>query len=181
MAPPAVVVSRYKRWSRARITSRNDVTPGRFRDYLESESLISIGGRRKDSSLHMAKVKNLKKRIRRLEARLQKGAKKLAKLKAKLEAASTASVEKARKSSNATVPMQKKRRSAGDVKPGSTVKEPRVAGKKKRKLNLTPERRAQLAAAMKARWAAKRAAAAANTQRGSSSPGFSSGDASEPQ
>ena len=140
----------------------------------------------------MAKVKNLKKRIRRLEARLQKGAKKLAKLKAKLEAASTAtagktkatstaSAEKARKSSNATVPMQKKWRSAGDVKPGSTVKEPRVAGKKKRKLNLTPERRAQLAAAMKARWAAKRAAAAANTQHGSSSPGFSSGDASEPQ
>ena len=140
----------------------------------------------------MAKVKNLKKRIRRLEARLQKGAKKLAKLKAKLEAASTAtagktkatstaSAEKARKSSNATVPMQKKRRFAGDVKPGSTVKEPRVAGKKKRKLNLTPERRAQLAAAMKARWAAKRAAAAANRQHGSSSPGFSSGDASEPQ
>jgi hypothetical protein len=140
----------------------------------------------------MAKVKNLKKRIRRLEARLQKGAKKLAKLKGKLEAASTAtaaktkatstaSAEKARKSSNATVPIQKKRRAAGDVKPGSTVKEPRVAGKRKRKLNLTPERRAQLAAAMKARWAAKRAAAAANTQHGSSSPGFSSGDASEPQ
>ena len=140
----------------------------------------------------MAKVKNLKKRIRRLEARLQKGAKKLAKLKGKLEAASTAtagktkatstaSAEKARKNSNATVPIQKKRRSGGDVKPGSTVKEPRVAGKKKRKLNLTPERRAQLAAAMKARWAAKRAAAAANTQHGSSSPGFSSGDASEPQ
>ncbi len=138
----------------------------------------------------MAKVKNLKKRIRRLEARLQKGAKKLAKLKGKLEGASTAtaaktkatstaSAEKARKSSNATVPIQKKRRSAGDVKPGSTVKEPRVPGKRKRKLNLTPERRAQLAAAMKARWAAKRAAA--NTQHGSSSPGFSSGDASEPQ
>jgi len=140
----------------------------------------------------MAKVKNLKKRIRRLEARLQKGAKKLAKLKGKLEAASTAtaaktkatstaSAEKARKSSNAAAPIQKKRRSAGDVKPGSAIEEPRVAGKKKRKLNLTPERRAQLAAAMKARWAAKRAAAAANTQHGSSSPGFSSGDASEPQ
>ena len=140
----------------------------------------------------MAKVKNLKKRIRRLEARLQKGAKKLAKLKGKLEAASTAtaaktkatstaSAEKASKSSNATVPIQKKRRSAGDVKPGSTVKEPRVAGKKKRKLNLTPERRAQLAAAMKARWAAKRAAAAVNTQNSSFRPGFSPGDASEPQ
>ncbi len=141
----------------------------------------------------MAKVKNLKKRIRRLEARLQKGAKRLAKLKGKLEAASTAAktkaksatpAEKVSKTSNASAPIQKKKqRSAlkGDVKPGSAVKEPRVAGKKKRKLNLTPERRAQLAAAMKARWAAKRAAAAANTQHGSSSPGFSSGNASEPQ
>ena len=138
----------------------------------------------------MAKVKNLKKRIRRLEARLQKSTKKLAKLKGKLEAASTAAktkaksatpAEKARKTSNASAPIQNKRRSGDDVKPGSTVKEPRVARKKKRKLNLTPERRAQLAATMKARWAAKRAAAAANTQHGSSSPGFSSGDASEPQ
>jgi hypothetical protein len=143
----------------------------------------------------MAKVKNLKKRIRRLEARLQKGAQKLAKLKRKLEAAatvtaaktkaaSTASVEKARKISNASASIQKKRRRAAlkaDVKPGSTVKEPRVARKKKRKLNLTPERRAQLAAAMKARWAAKRAAAAVNAQNSSFRPGFSPGDASEPQ
>jgi hypothetical protein len=36
--------------------------------------------------------------------------------------------------------------------------EPTGAKKAKRKLNLSPERRAQLAAAMKARWAAKRAA-----------------------
>jgi hypothetical protein len=35
-----------------------------------------------------------------------------------------------------------------------------AAKKAKRKLNLSPERRAQLAAAMKARWAAKRAAEA---------------------
>jgi len=35
-----------------------------------------------------------------------------------------------------------------------------AARKAKRKLNLSPERRAQLAAAMKARWAAKRAAEA---------------------
>ncbi len=39
-----------------------------------------------------------------------------------------------------------------------------AAKKVKRKLNLTPERRAQLSAAMKARWAAKRATADANTQ-----------------
>src|SRR5437762_1224536 len=39
--------------------------------------------------------------------------------------------------------------------------------KAKKKLNLSPERRAQLAAAMKARWAAKRAAEA-STKSGSS-------------
>jgi hypothetical protein len=37
------------------------------------------------------------------------------------------------------------------------------ASKAKRKLNLSPERRAELAAAMKARWAAKRAAEASAT------------------
>lgn len=145
-----------------------------------------------DSSSHMAKVKNLKKRIRRLEARLQKGAKKLAKLKRKLETAATAtaaktkaatavSAEKARKASNASAPTQKKSRSAGDVKQATAAKDLRLARQKKRKLNLTPERRAQLAAAMKARWAAKRAAVAANARNSSSSAGFSPGDASAPQ
>ena len=43
------------------------------------------------------KLKNLKKKIRRLEARLQEGPKKLAKLKRKLEAATAASAEKARR------------------------------------------------------------------------------------
>ena len=82
------------------------------------------------------KAKNLKKRIRRLEARLQKGAKKLARLKQKLEA-----------------PIQKKKQPLvlkPQVKPAVV----------KRKLNLSPERRAQLAETMRARWAAKRAAAA---------------------
>ena len=110
-------------------------------------------------SFDMAKIKNLKKRIRRLEARLQKGAKKLAKLKRKLEEAG----------------------SAPAVKPAIAPKEARVAAKKKRKLNLTPERRAQLAEAMKARWAAKRAAAASSTQDNSSIRGFSVGDSSQPQ
>jgi membrane fusion protein, multidrug efflux system len=45
----------------------------------------------------------------------------------------------------------------------AAVKAPSAPKKVKRKLNLTPERRAQLAAAMRARWAAKRAAAT-NTQ-----------------
>jgi uncharacterized coiled-coil protein SlyX len=128
-----------------------------------------------DYSFDMAKVKNLKKRIRRLEARLQKGAKKLAKLKRKLgEAAATAAkteakprivVKKADNTSNVPVPIQKREQPLApkvDTKPEAGMKERRVAKKKTRKLNLTPERRAQLAEAMRARWAAKRAAAAAS-------------------
>jgi hypothetical protein len=94
------------------------------------------------------KAKNLKKRIRRLEARLQKGAKKLARLKQKLEA-----------------PSQKKL----PAKPAVAVTKPGATPKVKRKLNLTPERRAQLAETMRARWAAKRAAAA-TAQSGPSGP-----------
>ena len=109
------------------------------------------------------KPKNLSKKIRRLEARLQKGAKKLAKLKQKLEAAATAGVAK------------KKRKSAVQANKASAAK------KVKRKLNLTPERRAELSAAMKARWAAKRAAANANTQNISTEQGFTPGQGSHPQ
>ena len=111
------------------------------------------------------KPKRLSKRIRRLEARLQKGAKKLAKLKQK----------QAR-------PQKKKRRVT--PKPGmepAGVKGRSVAERAKRKLNLTPERRAQLAATMKARWAAKRAAAAANPQNSSADPGLTPGDLSQPR
>src|SRR6266478_1647875 len=103
------------------------------------------------------KPKNLSKKIRRLEARLQKGAKKLAKLKQKLEAA-------------ATVGVAKKKR-----KPAARTDKANAAKKVKRKLNLTPERRAQLATAMKARWVAKRAAADANTQTTSTEQGFTPG------
>jgi predicted RNase H-like nuclease (RuvC/YqgF family) len=111
----------------------------------------------------MKKTKNLKKRIRRLEARLQKGAKKLAKLKRKLETAETTAGAE------------------GQSKVAASVKGPSAPRKVKRKLNLTPERRAQLAAAMKARWAARRAAAATNVQSAASSPQFSTGDTSQPQ
>jgi hypothetical protein len=104
------------------------------------------------------KRKKLSKKIRRLEARLQKGAKKLAKLRRKLEAIAASGTAK------------KKRKSAA-------IEERSVAKKAKRKLNLTPERRAQLAAAMKARWAAKRAASGANTQSTSPEPGFTLGPA----
>ena len=111
------------------------------------------------------KLKKLTKKIRLLEARLQKGAKRLAKLKRKRGAARTAGAAKIR---------SKSRGSAGKARKTATASagEPSAGKKVKRKLNLTPERRAQLAAAMKARWAAKRAAAATNPQTNSGDPGF---------
>jgi hypothetical protein len=128
----------------------------------------------------MSKIKNLKRKIRRLEARLQKGAKKLAKLKWKVdEAARTAAVKTKAKSGALAQKKKQPLASKGEMKSAASVKEPRVAAKKKRKLNLTPERRAQLAEAMRARWAAKRAAATA--QESPSSPGFALGDSSQPQ
>ncbi len=98
------------------------------------------------------KLKNLRKKIRRLEKRLKEGPRKLAKLKQKLEAAEAGRAMKGKGKS----PVQ----TIGAMKPGT-------AKKAKRKLNLSPERRAQLAAAMKARWATKRAAEA-NVKSGSS-------------
>jgi len=123
------------------------------------------------------KPKSLRKKIRRLEARLQNGAKKLAKLKRKLEAITTANAGKAKRRSaaRAAAVRQTAKSPASTQKKGRRVrikpqvalagaKRPRAGKKVKRKLNLSPERRAQLAAAMKARWAAKRAAAEANPQ-----------------
>jgi len=100
----------------------------------------------------MKNLKSLRKRIRRLEARLQKGGKKLAKLKQKLGAAETAAAASTKRKSAAYG-------GRADKKPAAAVKEPSAPKKVKRKLNLTPERRAHLAETMRARWAAKRAAA----------------------
>jgi hypothetical protein len=126
------------------------------------------------------KLKNLNKKIRRLEKRLQEGPSKLAKLKRKMEAMATADAETARKKSatrhqgahkpfTSLTPILKK----PEAKP-AVAKKPVAAKKVKRKLNLSPERRAQLAAAMKARWAAKRAAAEANPQGNSTNQGSAS-------
>ena len=108
------------------------------------------------------KLKTLKKKIRRLETRLLKGPKKLAKLKGKLAALVKADAAKAKKKSmaRAAAASEKKRRSTAksQVKPASANGS--APKKEKRKLNLSPERREQLAAAMRARWAAKRAAEA---------------------
>ena len=94
------------------------------------------------------KPKNLKKKIQRLEKRLQEVPKKLAKLKQRLQATEAAKAAKAKKKAAA-----KSRKAVG-------AKKTEADKKPKKKLNLSPERRAQLAAAMKARWAAKRAAEA---------------------
>jgi hypothetical protein len=93
------------------------------------------------------KAKTLKKKIRRLETRLQQGPKKLARLKRKLEALVKANEAAA-----------KRKAAARDAAARRAARRTKV----KRTLNLSPERRAQLAEAMRARWAAKRAAAAAS-------------------
>ena len=100
----------------------------------------------------MKKVKSLKKKIRRLESRLQKGEKKLARLKQKLGTEEKREAARSKSKSD-------------NVKPRTNVTGSDAVKKAKRKLNLTPERREQLAAAMRARWAAKRAAAVTNTQQ----------------
>ena len=108
------------------------------------------------------KLKKLKKKIQQLEKRLQEGPEKLARLKRKLQQAESAKALKAARKSavRATASAEKK---SGDSTTG--------ARKAKRKLNLSPERRAQLAATMKARWAAKRAAEGNSaTSSGENSP-----------
>lgn len=120
------------------------------------------------------KSKTLKKKIRRLEIRLQEGPKKLAKLKRKLEAQLAADAAKARKKAAAKASptnSQNKRPAAKPV----TAKGTSAPQKVKKKLNLSPERRAQLSAAMKARWVAKRAAAAASPESTLPQPDFALG------
>jgi hypothetical protein len=137
----------------------------------------------------MKTFKSLKKKIRRLEARLQKGAKKLARLKQKLGAAEkraaakpkSKSAGRAQKAGKASASIDKNKKRSPlktGAKPAATVKGSGAVKSAKRKLNLTPERREQLAAAMRARWAAKRAAAGTNTQQSS---GSQPGNASRPQ
>jgi hypothetical protein len=120
------------------------------------------------------KLKTLKKKIRRLETRLLEGPKKLAKLKGKLGALVKANAAKAKKKAAAT---RKKNRGTTEKSQAKSTSAKGSAPKKaKRKLNLSPERREQLAAAMRARWAAKRAAEATPPD-GSVSHNFTIGEA----
>lgn len=111
------------------------------------------------------KLKDLKKKVSRLEARLRAGPKKLARLKRKLAALTAEKARKAQKKAAArAVARQTAKPSAApkkkNVKPAVAAKSGDATKKIKKKLNISPERRAQLSAAMKARWAAKRAAEA---------------------
>ncbi len=101
------------------------------------------------------KLKKLKKKIQQLEKCLREGSEKLASLRRKLQQAETAKALKAARKSAARATA-----SVGKNSPEATTgaKKPSDAKKAKKKLNLSPERRAQLSAAMKARWAAKRVA-----------------------
>jgi uncharacterized protein YhaN len=113
------------------------------------------------------KLKNLKKKIRRLEKRLREDPKKLAKLRRKLEAmeAEKALTAARRSAARATAPRPAAKPSTSVEKKSlaqAAVEKPGSVKKAKKKVNLSPERRAQLAAAMKAR-SAKRAAEASAT------------------
>src|SRR4051794_4922545 len=100
------------------------------------------------------KPKKLKKRIQQLEKRLQEGTQKLARLRRRLQEAESAQALKAARKSAARATASTDKKSPAQT---TETNKPSSAKKAKRKLNLSPERRAQLAAAMKARWAAKRA------------------------
>jgi hypothetical protein len=97
----------------------------------------------------MTKLKSLNKKLRRLEASLQKDAKKLAKLQRKVEAALRAESAPVR----AKGPIR--------IKEVSQPARP-AASPAKKKRALTPAGREKLSAMMKARWAAKRAGAASS-------------------
>lgn len=119
--------------------------------------------------------KRLRKKIRQLETRLQKDRQKLAKLEKKLKAVLAGQAKKRqKKASNHTI--ERLKPLVPTAKQEAIETQPAAAKKVRRKLNLSPERRAQLSAMMKARWAAKKAAATAaaesSTQHYSSSQGF---------
>ena len=125
------------------------------------------------------KIKSLRKKIRKLEVRLQEGPKKLARWKQKLAAMEIAAARKAKRkaasqaagaaqrSAGALTPVQKNNGRSMAKRLVRAVDSPKnkPARKVKKKRNLSPERRAQLAAAMKARWAAKRAVADGNPRK----------------
>lgn len=122
------------------------------------------------------KLKNLKKKIRRLEARLREGPKKLAKLERKFDAMMAEKTRKAQKKaatravarqtakSSTLTQTEKPRLATKSPMKSVSAKRPNASEGVRRRLSLSPERRAQLSAAMKARWAAKRTVVEATPQ-----------------
>jgi hypothetical protein len=99
----------------------------------------------------MAKLKDLKKKITKLEASIQKDTKKLAKLKQKAE-------EKASKARLAAAEQK--------TQAAKTTPAPKKQG------TITPEGRARLSALMKAKWAEKKKAEGQHTLTSSGKPEF---------
>ena len=154
-------------WPRARVEWVVLVVIGPAKEQRDISEISSLTVNSKPSPQGRAhtivKLKNLRKKIRRLEKRLQEGPKKLDKLRQKLQAAqATKAMKAARKSAaraTAVLPATKPSTPIEKKSPAQTTgsKKPGASKKANRKLNLSPERRAQLAAAMKARWAAIKA------------------------
>lgn len=92
------------------------------------------------------KSKTLRKKIRRLETRIDKDTRKLARFKRRQAEA------------GAGGPKKTKKRAKKTSAPRSTSS--RAQKPKKKKRSMSPEARAKLAALMKERWAARRAASA---------------------
>jgi hypothetical protein len=116
---------------------------------LKQESGLALKpGRR---LILMTKLKSLNKKLRRLEASLQKDAKKLAKLQRKVEEALRAEPAPAK----TPIRVEKAPQPAMPAAPPA-----------KKKRALTAAGREKLSAMMKARWAAKRAAAAGSAAVG---------------
>jgi hypothetical protein len=99
------------------------------------------------------KPKKLKRKIQQLEKRLREGPQKLARLRRRLQEAESRQALKAARKSAARATAKRT-----DTSDSTSVEKKSPFKKAKRKLNLSPERRAQLSAAMKARWEARRAA-----------------------
>jgi len=121
------------------------------------------------------KLKTLRKKIRRIESRIQKDSTKLAKLRRRLDATAAT---KARKAQKGAATRALARQTAGPLatppnQDALTEKLGRIAAvgtksgaapKVRKRPEISPERRAQLSEAMKARWAARRAASAARIE-----------------
>ncbi len=116
------------------------------------------------------KLKNLRKKIRRLEKRLQEGPQKLAKLRRKLEAMEAVKATAPRRESSVRArPPDKPLTPIQRKLPAQRIdaQKPDAVKKAKRRFNLSPKRWAQFAAAMKVRWAARRAGTEANSKTAS--------------